>query len=139
MKTYIDKILMESRNSVYHNSNYTHECRCWGKCFEIYKEKTINMSIKKFKRLYGVKELYEVSIEYPSPNEKICKSCNKLDVGCYNKKSCPQKAKGGVVTAVYYGPWREFVVTETGIWTEIVCPVCGYAEVWAIGDGDERF
>lgn len=33
----------------------------------------------------------------------------------------------------------EMKVKETGMWTTIICPVCGYSEFWAAGDGDERF
>ena len=39
----------------------------------------------------------------------------------------------------FYGPWRKFLVNETGIWTTIRCPVCGYSEFWSVGDGDARF
>lgn len=51
-----------------------------------------------------------------------------------NKKNrkysqCPSGEKGEV----------EMLVNETGIWTTITCPICGYGESWAAGDGDERF
>jgi len=33
----------------------------------------------------------------------------------------------------------KMMVRESGIWTTIECPVCGYSEHWSIGDGDELF
>jgi len=33
----------------------------------------------------------------------------------------------------------KMLVKERGMWTTIECPVCGYSEFWAIGDGDELF
>lgn len=33
----------------------------------------------------------------------------------------------------------EMLVQETGIWTTIKCPVCGYMDFWSIGDGDALF
>jgi hypothetical protein len=138
-KDYADQLIMESRNNVHHNANYTRKCRCWGKCFDKYKEKAKGMGTRKFKRLYGAKELSEASKDYPSPNQKICDSCSNFNLGCYHEKSCPQKCKGGIITEVYYGPWKKFSVRENGMWTTIKCPVCGYSERWAAGDGNERF
>lgn len=42
---------------------------------------------------------------------------------------CPSGEEGKV----------EMLVNETGIWTTIRCPVCGYFDFWAVGDGDELF
>jgi len=135
---YADQLLAESRNNVNYKNTYTHKCRCWGKCFDEYK-KTIGMSTTKFKKLYGAKELKEVSIEYPSPNYEICKKCKHAGLGCHHSKKCPQRCTAGVIEKIYYGPWRDFLVKETGIWTTITCPKCGYSNFWAIGDGDELF
>lgn len=33
----------------------------------------------------------------------------------------------------------EMKVEETGMWTTITCPICGYRDFWSIGDGDELF
>lgn len=33
----------------------------------------------------------------------------------------------------------KMIVRETGIWTTIRCPKCGYGEFWSAGDGDELF
>ncbi|KKK55353.1 hypothetical protein LCGC14_3075390 [marine sediment metagenome] len=140
-KDYTNQLIAESRNDVNHKADYTEKCRCWGKCWDEYKEQTKNMTMTKFKRLFGTKEFNECTSESPDPNQKICNSCSHSSSGCYGKKICPQQLKPAqiIVTKVYYGPWRDFLVTETGIWTTIVCPVCGYSEFWSVGDGDERF
>ena len=108
-KDYADQLIMESRNNVHHKSNYTHECRCWGKCFDEYKKQAIGMSVEEFERLFGAKERQGAS------------------------------HRDGNMTRVYYGPWKNFSVREAGIWTTITCPDCDYSEFWAAGDGDERF
>ncbi len=115
MMGYADQLIMEGRNNVNHSAGYTHRCRCWGKCFDEYKKQSKGMSAKKFKRLFGAKELSEVRTDWFESNEEH------------------------KVVKVFYGPWREFLVTETGMWTTIKCPKCGYSELWAAGDGDERF
>lgn len=33
----------------------------------------------------------------------------------------------------------DMAVREDGMWTTIECPVCGFHEFWAAGDGDELF
>jgi hypothetical protein len=111
---YADQLIAESRNDVNYKADYTHKCRCWGKCFDEYKEQTQGMDTKKFQRLFGAKELHDSSTEY---------------MGNGRSK----------ITKVYYGPWREFLVNETGIWTTIKCPICGYTDFWSIGDGDALF
>ena len=137
---YADQLIAEGRNNINHKADYTHKCRCWGKCFDAYKKQTKYMDTKKFLQLFGAKELKEVSIEYPHINREICDSSNcEMGMGCAHKKCCPQRITSGKIVEVYYGPWRDFLVTETGIWTTISCPVCGYSEFWAAGDGDERF
>jgi len=106
---YADQLIAESRNNVHHKADYTHKCRCWGKCFDEYKKQTKGMNTLKFQELFGTKELNDSSWE------------------------------NGRITKVYYGPWREFLVREDGIWTTITCPKCGYSEFWSVGDGDARF
>ena len=118
MKDFADQLLMESRNDVNHKNSYTHKCRCWGKCFDEYKKQATGISDCKFKQLYGEKELEEVSTEY-----------YKTKKGQFRRR----------VIKVYYGPIRDFFVTETGIWTSITCPECGYSNFWAVGDGNELF
>jgi len=135
---YADQLIAESRNDVYHKADYTHKCRCWGKCFDEYK-KTVGMDTEEFKKLYGQKELNESSSEYPSANYEICKTCSLRTIGCHFKDFCTQQVKSGKITKVYYGPWRDFLVNETGIWTTIKCPVCGYTNFWSVGDGDALF
>ena len=139
VKDYADQLLSESRNNVNHSTNYTHKCRCWGKCFEKYKRETDKMSVKAFEKKYGSEELGKVSTDYKNPNQEICNECDKIGMGCHHKDFCPQQVDGGWVTNVYYGPFRNFKVTEAGIWTTIVCPICGYSESWSVGDGNERF
>ena len=139
-KDYADQLIMESRNNVHHKSNYTHKCRCWGKCFDEYKEQAVGMGMNEFERRFGKKELSKVSVEYPSANDSICSSCVfGSSLGCHHGENCPQRIIDGKITKVYYGPWKNFSVTETGIWTSIYCPDCDYSKFWAAGDGDERF
>ncbi len=42
---------------------------------------------------------------------------------------CPSGEEGTV----------EMLVEEEGMWTTIVCPICGYYDFWAAGDGDDLF
>lgn len=97
---YADRLIAKSRNNVNHRKEYTHRCRCWGKCFEDLKKgikpKIIDPIEQELEDILGDRE-------------------------------------------IHYGPWKEFLVKETGIWTTIRCPECGYSEHWSIGDGDERF
>jgi len=109
MKDYADQLLMESRNTIHHKATYTRKCRCWGKCFDEYKKQTQGMNEKAFLQLFGKKELDEVS------------------------------CREGIITKVYYGPYKDFSVSETGIWTSIKCLACGYSNFWAVGDGDDLF
>lgn len=106
---YADQLIAESRNDVNYKAEYTHKSRCWGKCFSEYEKQTKGMNTKKFKRLFGAKELNNSSHD------------------------------DGRITKVYYGPWREFLVREDGIWTTIKCPECGYSNFWSVGDGDALF
>ena len=139
-KDYATQLIMESRNNVHHNTDYTRKCRCWGECWEKYKEQTKNMDTQKFKRLFGAKELSVSSVEYENENREICKPCKHRGMGCRHKAVCLfEKPLKGVVTEVYYGPWKEFAVREDGMWTSISCPHCEYTNFWAAGDGDELF
>ena len=60
--------------------------------------------------------------EYPDPMKYERKKNRKFS-------QCPSGEDGKV----------EMLVREDGIWTTIECPVCGYSESWAAGDGDELF
>ena len=139
-KDYADQLIMESRNNVHHKSNYTRQCRCWGKCFDTYKERAVGMGTNEFKARFGKKELSEVSVEYPSAEYLICKTCvSGITIGCHHSEDCPQRITEGTVTEVYYGPWKTFSVREDGMWTSIECKTCGYSNFWAAGDGDDLF
>jgi len=72
----------------------------------------------------------------PCPNRwKIGKRSEWASQRRYEEKArrkiveCPSGEKGKV----------DMMVKETGIWTKICCPICGYCEFWSIGDGDELF
>ena len=98
------------------------------------------MDIEEFEKLYKKGEVDEISIG--SSNVEPCpgSKCKKFGLGCGTESTCPiYKTRKEFVREVYYGPWREFDVTETGIWTTIECPICGYTNFWAVGDGDDLF
>ena len=42
-KDYTNQLIAESRNDVNHKADYTEKCRCWGKCWDEYKEQTKNI------------------------------------------------------------------------------------------------
>ena len=72
----------------------------------------------------------------PCPNKGKLKPKNEWrDPARYEAKAnlkhpeCPSGMKGKV----------DMAVRESGMWTTIKCPECGYGESWAAGDGDELF
>jgi len=97
-KDYADQLLMESRNNVYHKSNYTRRMPC------------PNRWKLKPKHQWADPSRYEAKANREFPE-------------------CPSGETGMV----------DMKVNENGIWTTIECPICGYIDFWAAGDGDELF
>lgn len=121
---YADELLRDGcRNDINHKNTYTRRMRCINRA-------PYDQYVSRF-RANAMKESTNGVMPCPSivafDKENILNLAGLKDEELKTQLSA---IKDGMV---------DMEVIEDGIWTTIICPVCGATDFWSIGDGDELF